>query len=98
MELYDVGDIIRVQCTFTGSGSVPVTPGSLSVQYRRLLDPPNSFVTLTDSIVALSTGVYYTDLITNSLQNGEYRYRFNSMGNNAAAAEKSFKLRERSVG
>jgi hypothetical protein len=98
MELYDIGDIIRMNATFTGSGSTLVNPGSVNVQYRRFLDPPGSVTTLTTSITNRSTCTYYRDLDTSSLSSGEYRYRVNGFGVNAGASEKSFKIRVRSVG
>jgi len=65
MNNYDIGDVIRLQSTFVNSAGVPVDPSSVSLQYRRYMDAPSSYVTLNypaNSITKVSTGVYFSDV------------------------------------
>ena len=99
MNLYDVGDLVRLRSSFVNSAGASVDPSSVTLQYRRFLDDPSSYTTLiygVNSIVKASVGEYYHDLATGS--EGEFRYRWNGLGANASAAEKAFKVRFRSVG
>lgn len=99
MNSYDIGDLIRLRGSFTNSAAAAVDPSSVTLQYRQFAVDPASYTTLiygVNSIVKASTGEYYHDLSVNS--DGEWRYRWNGLGANAAAAEISFKIRVRSVG
>ena len=100
MNTYDIGDLIRMRATFTNSAGAVVDPSSVSLQYRALAFDPASVTTLifgVNSIVKASTGDYYHDYSATSSA-GEWRFRWNGTGANAAAAEDSIKLRERYVG
>ena len=99
MNIYDVGDLVRLRGSFTNSAAAAVDPSSVTLQYRQLSVDPASYTTLVygvNSIVKASTGEYYHDLSVNS--DGEWRYRWNGLGANAAAVEGSFKVRWRAVG
>ena len=99
MNSYDIGDLIRLRGSFTNSAGAAVDPSSVTLQYRQLIADPSSYTTLVygvNSIVKASTGEYYHDLSVTS--DGEWRYRWNGLGANAAAVEGSFKVRWRSAG
>lgn len=97
MNLYDIGDVIRVRGTFTNSAGVGVDPSSLSLQYRRILADPLSYTTVDYTLVTrVAAGYFYYDLTPT--EEGEWGYRWTGTGNNAAAAESRFKIRIRSVG
>jgi hypothetical protein len=99
MNLYDVGDVVRMRATFTNSAGTPVDPSSLTLQYRQHLSDPLSYSTVVygvGSITRVSTGSYFSDVAVNS--GGEWRYRWNGTGENAAAVEEQFKVRWRTVG
>lgn len=98
MKNYDLGDIIRTGVTFTNSAGVVVAPDAVTYKFRKwLLDP--SSVTNVTSIANPSTGVYYADIDTSSgMAEGEYRFRWQGTGANAAAGEGAFKIRMRAVG
>lgn len=99
MNTYDVGDLVRLRGSFTNSAGTAVDPSSVTLQYRRFLDDPASYTTLVygvGSITRVQTGEYLHDLAVNT--DGEWRYRWNGLGANAAAVEESFKVRWRSVG
>ena len=101
MNTYDIGDVVRLRASFTNSAGTAVDPTSVTVQYRRWLADPASYTTLVygvNSVVKAGTGEYYHDLLTGSLDAGEYRYRWNGLGDNAAAVEGRFMLSVRWVG
>lgn len=98
MQNYDIGDIIRTGVTFTNSAGAVVTPDAVTFKFRKWLFDPSSITNVT-SIANPSTGEYYADIDTSSgMTEGEYRYRWQGTGNNAAASEGSFKIRVRAVG
>ena len=99
MNQYDVGDVIRVSGTFTDSSQAGVDPSSVTFQYRQHLADPSSVTTLIygiNSVTRVSTGSFFSDVPVNS--GGEWRYRWNGTGANAAAIEGAFLVRWRSVG
>jgi len=99
MNLYDVGDVVRMRASFTNSAGTYVDPSSITLQYRQFLADPLSYTTVVygvGSITRVSTGSYFSDVAVNS--DGEWRYRWNGLGENAAAVEEQFKVRFRSVG
>lgn len=99
MNIYDVGDVVRMRGTFTNSAGTAVDPSSVTLQYRQFAWDPSSYSTLVygvNSIVRTATGDYYHDLGVNS--GGELRFRWNGTGANAAAAEGAFKVLTRFVG
>lgn len=100
MNIYDVGDTVRLRTTFTDSGGVLVDPGSVTVQYRQFRADPASVTTLlwngVNSVVRVQAGEYYHDLLVNT--DGEWMYRWNGLGVNASAAEGVFSVRNRFVG
>jgi len=99
MNLYDVGDLVRIRASFTNSAAQPVDPSSVTLQHRQFLADPLSYTTVVygvGSITRVSTGEYFHDLSVNT--DGEWRYRWNGLGENAAALEETFKVRWRSVG
>lgn len=93
MRNFDCGDVVRLTATFTNSGDVPVDPSSVYA-WHRIIKPFLTDVTTlaygVDSMVRLTTGVYYTDVPVNS--SGEWHYRFRGYGANAAAVEGAFQV------
>ena len=106
MNIYDIGDIVRLLVSFTNSAGQYVDPSSLTLQYKKVLTDPSSFRTLVygvDAITRVNTGNYFHDFDVRSaglltdLQ-GEWRYRWNGLGANAGAGEKSIMFSVRGVG
>lgn len=99
MNVYDVGDVIRLRGSFTNSAEAAVDPTSVTLQYRRLEANVASYTTLVygvDSVVKAGTGEYYHDAAFT--QEGEWRFRWNGFGANAAAGEQALLMRTRWVG
>ena len=92
MNTYDVGDVVRLTATFVNSAAAVVDPSSVYA-WHQIIKPtrfdPTTIGYGVDSMVKLSTGVYYTDVQVNS--GGEWHYRFRGYGANAAAVEGQFK-------
>lgn len=102
MNIFDIGDVVRLRGSFTNSAGTAVDPSSLTLQLRRFLDDPSSFSTLVygvNSVVRASVGEYYHDFsVSSGSQAGEWRYRWNGTGDNAAAGEQQIMFRVRFVG
>ena len=99
MNFYDVGDVVRARASFTNSAGLSVDPSTVTLQHRQFLADPLSLTTVVygvGSITRTSTGEYHLDIAVNT--DGEWRYRWNGLGENAAAVEEAFKVRWRSVG
>ena len=76
-----------------------VDPSTVTLQYRQLVADVASFTTLVygvNSIVRASAGEYYHDAAPSS--EGEWRFRWNGLGDNQAAGEQAFLMRKRYVG
>lgn len=98
---YDVGDSVRVTCTFTdpsdGSASDPATvifavrapsvAASSAAEYTYGVDA---------EVVRTGTGVYYTDI--DVTESGIWRIRCYSTGAKQTAGEHYFRVREQAVG
>ena len=99
MNIYDIGDSIRLRGSFTNSAGTVVDPSSVTLQLRQLQTDLGSYTTLVygvNSIVRASAGEYYHDAAPSS--EGEWRFRWNGLGANAAAGEQAFMMRTRFVG
>lgn len=99
MNTYDVGDTVRLQAVFTNSAGTQVDPSSVTLQYKQYRVDASSYTTLVygvNSITLAAAGSYYHDL--NISSGGEWRYRWNGLGANAAAVEGTFQVRWRNVG
>ena len=99
MNTYDIGDRIRLRGSFVNSAGTVVDPSSVTLQLRQLDTDLGSYTTLVygvNSIVRASAGEYYHDAAPSS--EGEWRFRWNGLGDNAAAGESAFLMRTRWVG
>ena len=99
MNAYDIGDVVRLRASFTNSGGAAVDPSSLTLQYQIVKPVAGPLVALVygvNSIVRAGVGEFYHDLDVTSA--GEWRYRYNGTGLNAAAAEGVFNTVLRWVG
>jgi len=96
MNVYDVGDMVRIRGIFTDSGGSAVDPSSVTFQYmRKDTDAASTLVYGVNSITKAAVGNYYTDVAVNS--GGPWKYRWNGTGANAAAVEGAFDVRWRGV-
>ena len=84
--IYDVGDGVRLTCTFTISGSGTNTTATLSVT-----DPSENIAT--PSLTAAGDGVYTADVILDEV--GKWYYRFVGTGAVIAATEGHLFVRKR---
>ena len=96
---YDIGDIVRTSSTFSDTGGTNTDPSTVhyvvttpagvdSVHTRAGAD-----VGTVDTVVRVSSGVYFRDVTATA--SGTYWYRYNSTGNITSAAEANFRVRNR---
>ncbi len=93
MNSYPAGNMVRLTATFTNSAGAAVDPSSVHLLYAIVKPIASSVSSLAygvNSIVKLSTGVYYHDVDASSA--GDWRYRWVARGSNAAAAEGGFSV------
>lgn len=99
MNVYDVGDMVRLRVSFANSAGTAVDPSTVTLQIRRESDAQGSYSNLiygVNSITKAGTGEYYHDFSVTS--DGMHRYRWNGLGANPAASETPFMIRQRWVG
>ncbi len=88
-ETFSVGDLVRVDGSFTNAAGTAVDPTAVFAQYR---DPSGNVVALTygadAALVRDSTGVYHVDVDADEA--GTWYYRFHSTGTGQAAGWSSF--------
>lgn len=84
--IFDVGDQIRLEATFTVDG----TDANPTTVVGKVKDP-NGAITL-PTVSASSTGVYYMDLYVGT--DGDWYYRFEGTGSVVAACEGVFRVRK----
>ena len=94
MKTYDIGDRVRLIASFTSpDDSSPVDPDQVTVKYS---SPAGATVELTygndPQVVRDEPGRYHVDIDVNVA--GRWRFRWGGTGNNAAAAEGIFNVRE----
>lgn len=88
--LYHLGDVVRIETTFTNPAGTPVVPTSVVLTIK-----PPSGANETPTPTTPSTGVYRCDY-TPSLE-GLYRYRWAGTGSNAGADEGHFTVKKSAV-
>lgn len=102
MNYFDLGDVIRLRAVFTNSQGSAVDPSTVTFQHRFRAFDPLSYSTLVygvNSIVKTGAGNYYHDFFTSQQSySGELRYRWNGLGDNAAAVEGALMVSIRHVG
>jgi len=89
LNLYQIGDLVRVVGTLTTAGDMPVDPDALVCRVKA----PNGTITThtygTDPFPARdSAGIYHVDVTP--AQVGEYRYEFRSTGTGQAMDDGMF--------
>lgn len=92
MNIYDVGDQVRLSVQFTDEDGVAVDPTLITVRYARP-DGAETAVTY-DGMTAVTreaTGDYYLDLVADAA--GTWSYRWASSGAVTAAGEGRFEVR-----
>lgn len=98
MNTYLQGNVVRLLASFTNSAGTPVDPSSLTL-YHGVIRPQasavQSLVYGQNSIVRASVGVFYSDVPVNS--SGDWRYRWEGLGDNQAAIEGGFSVSPWSV-
>ena len=86
---YDVGDLVRVTCTYTDADGTAQDPASVYLVYT---SPTGTTTTLQYGVdaelVKSATGVYYADINANDDQT--WKYRCYSTGTGQAAGEGTF--------
>ena len=89
MNHYDVGDLVKIQGTFTDSAGEAVEPNAVFVKVK----PPTGTMlsyeyTVDAEVVWSSKGIYYVHVDAD--EHGIWLYRFSSTGAGQAADELSF--------
>jgi hypothetical protein len=92
MNVYDIGDRVRLTASFTDASSVAADPTGITCQVSRR-QIPNSTTTYvySSTITRTGAGVYYVE-VTPSAE-GVWDYRFVGTGSVIAAGEGSFLVR-----
>ena len=94
MNAYTVGTLVRLQATFTVSGTV-TDPTAVTFKLRDPIGTVTTYVYGTDAqLVKSATGVYYVDYTTAA--EGLHAWRMTGTGTVVAAEEQQFRVRESS--
>ncbi|MGE0722817.1 MAG: hypothetical protein AB7O45_00505 [Alphaproteobacteria bacterium] len=88
--LYDLGDVVRLEATFTNTAGTAVDPSTVALTVK-----PPSGANETPTPSNPSVGTYRYDY-TPTLE-GLYRYRFVGTGSNAGAEEGHFTVKKSAV-
>jgi hypothetical protein len=91
MNVYDVGDRVRVTATFTNASAVVTDPTTVTVLAKPRYGSPTTY-TYPATVTKDSTGVYHVDLDVTA--EGIWDYRFVGTGTVVAAADGSFNVRD----
>jgi hypothetical protein len=90
---YDIGDLVRIQGTFTDADSVAFDPDVVTAKY---LDPSGN--TTTDASPTNSaTGVYYIDVPVDEYGTWYYRFEGKTSGDALQGAEETIFVVTQSV-
>lgn len=93
MNQYDIGDVVRVQGTFTTSAGAAVDPGTVTFKLKTPYGVATTYIYGTDAaVVKTGTGAYYVDYLT-TVQ-GVHHVRWAGTVANIAAGESSFEVIE----
>lgn len=96
MNTYDIGDTVRVSCTFEVDG-VATNPTTVTVKIKAPLGAVTTKVYGTDAEVQRpSTGRFYIDV--DATETGTYRYRWVGTGTAKGAEAGAFYVRKNEVG
>lgn len=94
---YNVGDLVTISGTLTGSDGDELDPTAVFVEYK---DPEGNIITLAypddAALVRDGAGVYHADISID--QSGYWRYRFYSTGIGQGASEQSFSVKASAFG
>ena len=94
MNTYDLGDVIKCMATFTNTSGTAVDPATIT--FKAKVPRSGTITTYVYSVdpqlIKEDTGVYYVHFVPTT--HGEWYYRWAGTGANAAAAEKTFNIRD----
>lgn len=93
VETYDMGDVIRLEATYTVAGTL-TNPTTLVVKVE---DPLGVGTDVSAQVTTPSVGVKRLDFDLSTAISGEWWARFTSTGAAAATEEHRFYVRERQV-
>ena len=99
MNTYDIGDVVRVQGTFTDpdNSDAPLDPSVVKATIRQPNGTTQTYTYVTDvEVTKLSTGVYRLEYTVTAA--GQHNYRWFSTGTGAASDEAYFDVRASRVG
>lgn len=94
INVYDVGDVVRVTCTFAVS-SVATDPTTVTLSVKAPSGTVTSYTYAGGTVSKSGTGVYYKDLTINA--SGTWTYRWVGTGTAATAEENQFLVRNQKV-
>jgi len=93
---YDIGDSIRVTCTFTNLAGANTDPTAVKVTVKDPSAHETKYVYGTDpEVVKSATGIYYIDVTID--EQGRWWFRWDATGALTAAVEESVKIRANKV-
>lgn len=92
MNIYDIGDQVRISCVFTDDEGVAADPTVVTLTY---VGPIGSEIELTydgeNALTRDEAGSYYVDIVPQTA--GAWRYRWAGSGAVTAATEGQFEVR-----
>ena len=95
--MYELGDLVRVQGTFTNSAGTNIDPSVVRAQYKNPIGTITTLVYGTDvELVRSALGIFYVDIDANL--SGRWHYRIHSTGTGQGAAEGEFVVKESQFG
>lgn len=90
INVYDVGDKVRLSAAFTDISAVAQDPGGVEFKIRAPAGTVTSYVYgVGAEVVKDSTGNYHVDYLISAA--GRYRYRFAGVTSGQAASERQFR-------
>ena len=96
INVYDVGDVVRVSGAFTDADDVAADPSGVQFAYEGPDGVAETLVYGTDAeLVKASTGNYYVDLTPTTA--GDWHYRWIGTGTGAGAQLGQFSVRPNQV-
>jgi hypothetical protein len=85
---YDIGDLIRIQGTFTDANNDAVDPDVVTVKYK----DPSGTITTDTSPTNSAVGVYHVDVSVDESGTWHYRFAGTTSGGGLQGAEDSLFL------
>lgn len=96
MNIYDIGDLVRIKATFENVDGVILDPTTITFKLKTPDDVTTVYVYGTDAaLVKESTGVYHVDW--SCTQAGLHIYLYIGTGTVQTAEESHFQVRERAI-